>query len=434
MVRASGTEPSSAARDLTPSSALPLAYFAVAHAGLAVACGVLVASPGVPGAFFYHPRMVALVHLVTVGWLTGSILGAFYIVAPLALRLTMPVRRGDWLAFAAFVVGVAGMVPHFWIGEYSGMSWSGLLVIAAVFHVGVRAWRGLPTAAVPWPIALHVVLAFGNFIAAAGFGVLLGFDRSRGWLSVTPLEAAWAHAHLAAIGWVVMMVVGLGYRLIPMILPAAMPAGRVLAASAILIESGLMVMFVAFLVTGGGLAIGAALVAAGLVSFGRQIHGTVKRRVPRPPALPRRDWSAWQAHVALLWLLVALVLGLFLSSGAGGSARVVLMWTYGTAGLVGFLAQIVVGMQGRLIPLYAWYRAMAQRSGRPPAVAANALPAESFARAIFLLWFAGVLLLVVGLPVGSPMAIRTAAGLLLAGLAVNAAYIGWMVRRAAGDG
>jgi hypothetical protein len=31
--------------------------------------------PGVPGRFFYHPRMVALVHLVTIAWLSGSILG-----------------------------------------------------------------------------------------------------------------------------------------------------------------------------------------------------------------------------------------------------------------------------------------------------------------------------------------------------------------------
>ena len=41
-----------------------------------------------------------------------------------------------------------------------------------------------------------------------------------GWFAWSPLSAAFAHAHLAAIGWAVMMVVGLSYRLIPMIVPA----------------------------------------------------------------------------------------------------------------------------------------------------------------------------------------------------------------------
>ena len=84
----------------------------------------LVVSPGLPAGFFHHPRMVALVHLVTLGWITSSILGAFYIVGPLALRMPLPAGTLDRLAFAAYAGGVAGMVSHFWIGEYSGMAWS----------------------------------------------------------------------------------------------------------------------------------------------------------------------------------------------------------------------------------------------------------------------------------------------------------------------
>ncbi|HVZ21547.1 MAG TPA: hypothetical protein VG871_10820, partial [Vicinamibacterales bacterium] len=57
-------------RDLTPSSSLPLTYFAFAHLALVTAFVVLATHPSLPGAFFYHPRMVAVVHLVTLGWLT----------------------------------------------------------------------------------------------------------------------------------------------------------------------------------------------------------------------------------------------------------------------------------------------------------------------------------------------------------------------------
>lgn len=419
-----------ARHDLTPSSALPLAYFALAHAGLAGALLVLVLDPWLPGAFFYHPRMVAVVHLVTLAWLSGSILGAFYIVAPLALRLPLPVGRTDWIAFVGFAAGTSGMVAHFWIGTYDGMAWSAGLVTAAIGWVACRTWRRLPMAVVPWAIKLHVALAFVNILGAAVFGILLGLDRSRSFLGMSLLGATYAHAHLAAIGWVAMMVVGLSYRLIPMMLPAAMPAGASLAASAILLESGLAVLTVTLARGTEGAALGAGLVTLGLVAFVARIRRALRRRLPRPPALPRRDWSTWQAHASLLWLLVATALGVALSVGVRGEWTIPLGWAYGVAGIVGFLAQIVVGVQGRLVPLYAWYRAMAARGGAPPDRGANQLPSETHARRIFLAWLAGVPLLAVGLPTGHAGLIAAGSATLLVGTALGAGYLVYLLRTA----
>ena len=415
--------------DLTPASALPIAYYAFAHAGLAAALGTLAVDPALPAGSFYHPRMVALVHLVTLAWLSGSILGSFYIVAPLALRLPMPVRRGDWVAYWSFVLGTSGMVSHFWINTYDGMAWSAGLVSGAIAWVAWRAWRGLPGSAAPWPVSLHVGLAFFNILAAAVLGILLGLDRTRSFLGVSPLALMFGHAHLAAVGWAAMMVVGLSYRLIPMILPAAMPAGRSLALSAVLIESGLTVLVVALLAGPAWVPLGAVLITGGLASFVVQIRLTLKRRLPRPPALPRRDWSTWQTHAALLWLVIATALGLALSIGVPAAWRLTVMWLYGVAGLVGFLAQIVVGMQGRLVPLYAWYRAM-DAKGSPPDIGANALPSAAFARPIFLMWTAAIPLLAWGLAFQNAAAIRSGAVLLVAALTLSGSYIGQMLRRA----
>lgn len=413
-----------------PRSAVPIAYFAFAHVGLGSAFAALLLWPELPGAFFYHPRMVALVHLVTLAWLTGSILGAFYIVAPLALRLPLPAGRADWVAVASFTAGTAGMISHFWIGEYTGMAWSAGMVTAAIAWVAARAWSGLRSAPVPGGIKLHVALAFFNIIAAAVFGMVIGLDRTQGFLGLPPLAATYAHAHLAAVGWVTMMVVGLAYRLIPMMLPAVMPAGRSLGLSAILIETGLAIVVLSLLRGSAWLPLGAASIAAGLVSFVVRIRRTVGRRLPRPPALPRRDWSTWQTHAAFLWLVVALGLGVAVSIGVPEDFRAPLAWTYGVAGLVGFLAQVVVGIQGRLVPLYAWYRALAARDGAPPVRGANELPSAAFARIIFLAWTPGVPLLAWGLAAERHAMIRISAGLLLAGVLTGAAYFIHILRAA----
>lgn len=413
---------------LAPASALPLAYFAFAHLSLAAGLAVLAASPDLPGAFFYHPKMIAVVHLLTLGWITGSILGAFHVIAPLGLVMAMPTGWRDWAGFASFVIGTAGMIAHFWIGTYDGMTWSAGLVMLTIAHLAWRAARGLRQAPLPGAIVLHIALAFFNIAVAGALGILIGLDRTRGFLGLPPVAATLAHAHVAAIGWAMMMAIGLSYRLMPMMLPAVMPKGRALYASALLIETGLALL-VAALFTGWAIVpLAAACLIAGLAAFVRQMMRTALRRLPRPPALPMRDWSIWQVHAAFLWLLIAAVLGWILGRDGAG-ARPALAWVYGTAGLLGFLAQLITGMYGRLAPFYAWYRAMGA-SGERPRGSAHTLPSPRLARATFFTWSGGVPMLAAGLAGGQGLLIRAGALVLLAGVACGAIHLGWMLRGA----
>lgn len=407
-------------RALLPARGIPLLYFGFAHICLALALTALLVRPDLPGGFFHHPRMVAVVHLVTLGWISGSILGAFYIVGPLALRL--PLRPGwrDRIAFGSFALGVLGMVAHFWIGEYSGMAWSAVLVAAAVLHVAVRAWLGLRASPVPWPVKLHVSLAFANMLLASLFGMLVGLNRIHGWFAWSPMSAAFAHAHVAAVGWAVMMVVGLSYRLIPMIVPAEMPKGRGMAASAVLLEAGTIGLAAALIARPTLTPLAALVILAGFAAFVVQVRQIVTRKLPPPPALPRPDWATWQTHVAFTWLIVAAISGLVLTLPVSPAILVGLGWVYGTAGLAGFLAQIVVGIQGRLLPMYGWYRMMESGNMQPPARSAHTLASHGLAKAILLTWAFGVPLLGAGLTANLQLAIALGSAVLLAGVALNA--------------
>jgi hypothetical protein len=405
---------------LLPARGLPLLYFGFAHVSLVTALATLAIRPDLAAAGVHHPRMVALVHLVTLGWISGSILGAFYIVAPLALR--MPFRPGvlDRGGFVAFVAGVAGMAHGFWTGGYVAVAPAAVLALAAMLHVAVRAWRGLPGAPVPFAIKLHVALAFSNMIASGLFGMLVALDRAHGWFAWPPLAASAAHAHLAAVGWALMMVVGLGYRLLPMVLPAAMPAGRSMAWSALLLQAGLVVFLVSVTVT-GGTAYAGLLIIAGLVVFFAHLRAVFGRRLPPPAALPRPDWATRQTLVSLAWLLVAALSGIALTTPLPAPWAMPLTWIYGTAGLVGFLAQIVVGIQGRLLPLHAWYGMLEAGGGTPPARSAHVLASPPLARATFGTWAAGVPLLAGGAALGLSIAVAAGAALLCAGVAINGA-------------
>jgi hypothetical protein len=55
-----------------PPRLLPVLCFGAAHVALALAFGVVALDPRGVSGFFYHSRMLGIVHLVTLGWITAS--------------------------------------------------------------------------------------------------------------------------------------------------------------------------------------------------------------------------------------------------------------------------------------------------------------------------------------------------------------------------
>ena len=223
------------ALNAVPPTRLPLLYFGVAHLSLLVALAVVALDPRGVSGFFYHPRMMGVVHLITLGWITGGILGAIHVVAPLVLRVPMPVTRGDYWALAFVTIGTNGMVSHFWIETFGGMAWSAGMVVCGLLHVIIRTLVHLRSARLSGPVAVQFLLACLNLLVAGGAGVLIAIDKVRDVIPGNALSNVYAHAHLAAVGWASMMVIVIGYRLLPVA-----PRDRSFYGSAILQEIGLV--------------------------------------------------------------------------------------------------------------------------------------------------------------------------------------------------
>ena len=381
--------------------------------------------------FYYHPRLIALVHLVTLGWVTSSILGALYIVGPLTFRITLPGSARDIVAFAAWAIAVTGVVSHFWLGTFSGVAWAGALAAGAMAFVGVRVLRRLPAAPVPLEARLPVILAIVNMMAAALLGVALGVNKTRPFLPVSQLDAVIAHAHLAGLGWGAMMVMGAGYRLLPMMLPSAAPRGAGPLAATVLTQLG------AWTIAGARLSgarpavslLGAALAVGGVSAFLVQVLWMLRHPRPAPTAQPRPDPGVAHALSALAWLAVATAIGLWLAVAPASEATLAGAMAYGVLALVGFLAQMIAGVAARLLPLYAWLWGFYDREHRespPPLHGALSRPMQMAAVA---LWAAGVPALAFGLAGDRLRWISTAAATLAVAVVLGGVNLGVGIRR-----
>ena len=413
-----------------PARLLPLLYFAPGHAAIALAFAALAIDPHGFAGFYYHARMLAVVHLVTLGWITASILGALYLVAPIALRTTLPARWPDYAAAALVWIGIIGMVAHFWIAEFRGMAWSGATVAAGVLWAGARMMGPLSRAPIHGAVRLHLVLAFVNFAVASTMGVLLGVHKVHPFLPGPLLSHVFAHAHLAAVGWASLMVVGVGYRLLPMVLPARMPSGPTLYASAILIEGGVAGLFVTLVRGASSSWLFASAMVAGLAVFLLHVVWMLWHRRPRPPAIVTPDPAVLHAAAAFLSLICACGLGVWLTVANPSEITFRVATAYGVFGLVGFLAQMVVAMEGRLFPLFAWYWAFANTGWRGPVLSPHEMPWRTAQYAVFALWVTAVPALAAGLALGGPSLVRASAAFLLGATILDSVQMAVIVRHA----
>lgn len=405
-------------------------YLLAAHVAFCWASAAAALHPELLTGYFYQPRTLALVHAVALGWISCTILGSLYLVAPIAMRARLPGRRRDDVACALVLIGAAGLVSHFWIDRYVGMVWSAGTLVAGLALAAIGIVPSMARGNVGLAPRLGIVLAWGNLLAAATLGTLAGLQKI-GVLTLpgTPLAPVWAHAHLAGIGWATMMVLGVGYRLLPMLLPAALPGGPWPSISVVALQVGVTGLAACLLWRPAAALPFAWVCAAAIAIFVLGMAGRVRQLKPPPVGLARPDPSIGLVAMALLALLSAAALGtaLLVAEPSADSLRLAAM--YGAVALVGFLSVLIAGVGMRLFPLAAWMRAYGAAGFVEPALGPHALLSRRLQWLTTACWAAGAPLLAVGIGASQPQTVRLAAILLLGAAATGACnHIGAMRR------
>ena len=209
-----------------PSVTLPLAYLGAAATAFVLAALSLPALGAELTGHYYHPRLLALAHVVALGWITLAILGASYQLIPVAIERPLWSERLARWQLAALVAGIVGMVSHFWIGRWAGMAWAAALVGAGALAHVVNVALTLRAVARWTFTARSLALGLAGLTLTVGFGITLAATHGRDVFPGGVLAAVQAHFHLALLGWIAPMILGVAARVYPMFLLAPEPDGR----------------------------------------------------------------------------------------------------------------------------------------------------------------------------------------------------------------
>jgi hypothetical protein len=409
---------------LAPPFRLPGQHFAAALGfWLAGAIALVGIAPDVAQGLFPLPRVVAVTHLFTLGWITTSILGALYQFLPVALGVPIRWQRlahvTFWLYAPGLVLFAVGLVGAAWPAVLGGavLFASGLLLFLA--NLGATLGRCRARDITWWALA-----AAGVFLLATiALGLALATNLGRGFLGAHRFLAVTVHAHVALFGWVLLVVIGVAQRLLPMFLLSHGAPEWPGKAAAALVGAGV-----------GGLALlhhvvpmavywgPGLLIALGAVAFLLQAGLFFRHR--KRPAL---DAGLRLAAIALGFLALALALAPFALSRGFAAPRV--GTAYLTALIVGGFGLFVAGHYYKILPFLVVFHRYGHLMGKRPIPRTGDLYDDRVARAAVALLAAGTLGLVLSTLAGAPLPARVSAIAFAAGAATEVAQMYAISRR-----
>jgi hypothetical protein len=338
---------------------LPASHFAIGLLFLTTA-GLLLpfAAADLAAGRFLQPRVVAVVHLITLGWLTTSIMGALCQLFGVVLGTPLRSVRLATATLLLFVPGLGLFVCALFTGETrlvvpGALSLAGGLVLF-IINAAATLRRSTQRDLTWWALAV----ALGFLLATIAFGISLGVNLKSGHLAEGRMMALAVHVHVALAGWVGLVIMGVARRLLPMFLLSHGAGERSVRVAIVATASGagLLSLFhramndVVFTVA-------VILLAAGAVALAVQIAGYVRKR-----HRPQLDAGLRLLLTGSAFVLAAVAAGLINVTVGAAPARVT---AYGIM-LIGGLALFVAGHYYKILPFLLWNHRYAPRVGKQP--------------------------------------------------------------------
>lgn len=329
-----------------PPARLPGIHFAAALVFLALgALGLAWSGPAIAAGSFSSPRVIGSFHLLTLGWIGTSIMGASTQLLPVALGARLRWPGLGFASFAAWAAGTAafagGMLADVRAAYLFG---AGALGAGAVLFAA-NLWATLPRAP-DRDLTWWCLGASGLFLLAGWvLGMLLAVNLRAGILGATRYSVLSVHVHLMAGGWVLLTMIGVGHRLLPRFLgsrsvspwPMRLAAGLTALGSLLLVASEHILPVGVIRVALWTLAAGAAaFVLAALVHFRERSRS------------PGAEMGLAGGGLALLFLAVGAGMALLALGPRPGAVM-----AYGLLLVPGGFALFVAGMASRIVPFLA---------------------------------------------------------------------------------
>jgi hypothetical protein len=362
---------------------------------------------------YFHPHALAITHIMALGWGTMIILGASHQLVPVLIEGNLYSNNLAYLSFITAAIGIPLLVYGFFTFNMGWPAkWGGGLVIAAIIAYMVNLAASMIKSKHESIHALYIFTSALWLLATTAVGLMLVFNFTYPLMQKSSLEYLPLHAHIGIVGWFLLLITGIGSRLIPMFLISKYNNVRQLWWIYGLINGGLLSFVFLFLYTGSRLLLAIPLlaVAVAVVLFGNFCYRSYQQRIRKKvdDQMQLSLLSTGMMLLPLIFLFIIIVL-LVLSP----VQNISLVTSYGFIIFFGWITAIILGMTFKTLPFIIWNKVYHHLAGKGK----TPNPKDLFSDAVFkwmsVFYISGFLGFTTGILLQYTIVIQVAAVLLL---------------------
>ena len=405
-----GTTNTGLAKNSTYKVVLP--FYLYGGVSFFVATGLLIFSAPAFLQHYFHPHTLAITHIMALGWGTMMILGASHQLVPVLIEGKLYSNMLAYLSFVFAAIGIPFLIVGFYQFDFGWPARAGailinLAVLSYLINIGVSMVKSKKE-------NVHAVFVFTGtlwLMITILVGLFLVYNFTFNVLSADSLFYLPLHAHLGIVGWFLLLVTGVGSRLIPLFLISKYNNNKILWWVYSLINVALIsfIIFFLYLRITALYLVPLFAIAASLILFGYYCYRSYQQRLRKKVDYQVKIslLSVFMMALPLVFLLIVILLLLFSIDNSS------LILTYGFCIFFGWITAIILGMTFKTLPFIVWNKVYHDKAG----LGKTPNPKELFSDRIFLMmcvsYLAGFVLFAVGILISNEIIVKIAAILLL---------------------
>lgn len=409
----------------TTSHKVVLPFYVYAAISFLTATGLMLFNTPAFLQHYFHPHTLAITHIMALGWGTMIILGASHQLVPVLIDGKL---YSDSMALISFVFASLG-IPMLVYGFFEfnigwPAQWGGSLVVGSVFiyllNLSISILKSKKG-------NVHVVFVFTAavwLLITTSVGLLLVFNFSSPFLPRNSLTYLPLHAHLGIAGWFLLLIMGVGSRLIPMFLISKYDNTRLLWWIYGLVNGGVLCFAFGFLFNQNNyvLLVPIAAVFSAILLFIFYCREAYSQRIRRKVD-EQMKVSLLSVMMILIPIVILLIVIISLLVHSEQATSLVLM--YGFAIFFGWITAIILGMTFKTLPFIVWNKIYHHHAGTGKTPNPKDLFSDSAFKYMSIAYLGGLILFSMGIVTEISILLQVGAIFLL----ITAILYNWNVIR-----
>lgn len=345
---------------------------------------------------YFSPKLIAIVHLLVLGWGTMIAFGALYQLIPVVYETSLFSEKLAKITFVIYTLSVVFLTYTFWVASFFHLLFYASLtmffsLILFIINLSITYRKRTKsnissrfiTTALFW-LALTVIV-----------GTLTALNFKFHFFNQSHLQYLKIHAHIGLIGWFVMLIIGASSILIPMFVISHQTNTKTLNISYLLINIGLLGLSINWFLHSYKLLelLMILSIFVGIGNYLRYVYLVFKTRIRKV-----LDTAMKMTFISLIILIITLIIsGILTGFQLMNISKMSIIILYGSSIIIGFISTIILGQIYKTLPFIVWLKVYQPYVGKFKTPLPRELYSEKWLKIQMYVYLIGLAILVNGI-------------------------------------